>query len=93
MEVREEPAAGGDEIDDRRGAVHRFERADAKRHITRGGVERAQQVGERRRRREVAPIRAQMDAGDGDFLEPGIRDAADLFDKVGNRQAARRAAG
>ena len=92
MEVRQEPAAARDEIDDRRRAVHRFERADAERDVAGHRVERAQQVSERRRGRQVAAVRAEVDAGDGDFLEPGGGDACDLADEIRDRQAPRRAA-
>ena len=49
VEVRRETAiTGGDECDDVRRAVHRLERADPKGHVCRRGVERAQQIEQRR---------------------------------------------
>ena len=69
----------GDEIDDLARAVHRLERADAEQdaarpEVGRYDVERLQQLDERRRRRQVAAVRAEVNAGQRDLLETGRRD-------------------
>ena len=76
---REAAAARGDEIDDLRRAIHRLERADPERHVgRRRSRARAAVDSERARRRQVAPVRAEVDAGQRDLLEAGGRDALDL---------------
>ena len=94
MEVRREPStAARDEIDDLRRAVHRFERADAERHVAADRQQRAQQIRERRRTREIATVGSEVDAGDRDSLNPALRDALHVRDHVGDRQAAARVHG
>ena len=85
MEVRREAAAAaGDQLDDLRRAVHRLERADPERHVGARDVEaRAAASTSDAARLEVAPVRAQVHAGQRDLLEAGGRDPLDLADDVG----------
>ena len=89
---REAAAARGHEADDRLGAVHRLERADAKHDVRGTAVERQQQIDERAARFEVPPEGAEVHAREDDLLEPGRGDPRDLADHVVNRHAAARAA-
>jgi hypothetical protein len=47
VEVRKEPPARRDEVDDLRRAIHRLERADPERHVAIHVLERPQQIDER----------------------------------------------
>ena len=94
MEMRREPAAArGDEIDDVRRAVHRLERADAERDVEGGRLEPLQQVEQRRRRRRVAAVRPEMDAGERDLLEAGRRGPGGIANDDVRRQAPAGTAG
>ena len=81
MKVWRHPsAAAGDEIDDLRRAVHRLERADPECDVEIGGEERPQQLDQRRVRVQIAAVRTEMDAGEGDLLETGFSDSPRLGD-------------
>ena len=86
--MRNEPAAAGHEIDDRRRAIHRLQRAEPKtvRHVL--PVERLKQVGERGRGLEVAPERAEVHARQDHLLEAPVRSGLDATQHLGNGPTA-----
>src|SRR4051794_24009416 len=97
MKMRRERIWAHHERHDAGGAIHRLERADPKPHRpTQAGVEvveRAQQIEERYRLRQVAPVRSEVNAGNRDLFEARGRDTIELRDDVWNRYAPRFAAG
>ena len=84
MKVRREAAGRRDEIDDRRRAVHRLERADAEQNVRGRPSARTPTLSRRRTSRatttgrQIAAVGAEVDAGQRDLLEAGRRDPLDL---------------
>ena len=82
MEVRREPAAARrHEIDDRRGAVHRLERADSEDDVG-VGPHRVREANRRASARARSRPDPEVDPGEGDFPESGGGDPCDLSDDL-----------
>ena len=88
--MRREAGRSRHEIDNLVRAIHRLERADTKAHLRRVPFDCLEQVQKRRPVGQIAAVRAQMHAGDGDLPIAGIPDAVDLRQHIVQRPAAAR---
>src|SRR5262245_45765538 len=85
VKMRRKAARGRDELDDLRGAIHRFQRTDPEQVVLFPRRERANERRQRRTRLEIASVRAQVYAGNGYLaIARGYR-AIDVAQYVGDR--------
>jgi hypothetical protein len=79
MEMRGKPTRPADELDNLRGAVHWFKRANPESHVTGMSFKRPQQPSQVLMCRKVSSVRPQMHTGERNLLETGTDDAIDLL--------------
>ena len=77
----------GDQLDDRRRAVHRLERAHAEKHVIVNVGQGREKLEKARGRRQIAAIRAEVHAGNRDLPEPGRDGPLDLVEDACQRRA------
>ena len=82
----------GRQLDERLGHIHRLQRSESDEELAGAPDGGIQKIGQSRWLIEIAPISAEVDAGQGDFEEAARFCPSQLLDDSRNRLAARHAA-